>query len=245
MSANTKLLIAAGLLFAVFGAWLYLETQPAVTSSVTNGSVLVELSAEETARSFVESVLLTAPPVTDQTALQRALEFLSPELRATIDEEQAGRDLALLLGVQDVPDLGTAVIDMIEIPDETIVTIALYYSGGPTARDITLRQNDDGQWLVSAVTPGVTPSDEVEPSPGQVNDGDAEVTDQACFTGGCSRQLCGDRRILEVMTTCEWREEYACYQTAVCERQADRECGWTMTDQLVACLATAGTPSEY
>jgi len=24
-----------------------------------------------------------------------------------------------------------------------------------------------------------------------------------------------------MMTTCEWRDEYACYQTATCERQPD------------------------
>jgi hypothetical protein len=40
-----------------------------------------------------------------------------------------------------------------------------------------------------------------------------------------------------VISTCEWRDEYACYQTATCERQPDGQCGWTSTPELDACLA--------
>lgn len=56
-----------------------------------------------------------------------------------------------------------------------------------------------------------------------------------CFVGGCSGQVCSDQE--GVVSTCEWRAEYACYQTATCERQADGECGWTETPELTACLA--------
>lgn len=55
-----------------------------------------------------------------------------------------------------------------------------------------------------------------------------------CFVGGCSGQICSDRE--GVISTCEWREEYACYQSAACERQADGQCGWTQTPELNACL---------
>ena len=57
----------------------------------------------------------------------------------------------------------------------------------------------------------------------------------ACFIGGCSSQLCSDRD--DLISTCEWRDEYACYKTATCERQADGACGWTQTPELAACLA--------
>lgn len=56
----------------------------------------------------------------------------------------------------------------------------------------------------------------------------------ACYVGGCSSQVCSDRP--DVMTTCEWREEYACYRTAKCERQATGQCGWTQTEELLACV---------
>lgn len=65
----------------------------------------------------------------------------------------------------------------------------------------------------------------------------------ACVVGGCSGQLCvapGD----DAVTTCEWRDEYACYQTAECTLQANGECGWTKSDELMECLASASEPSD-
>lgn len=56
-----------------------------------------------------------------------------------------------------------------------------------------------------------------------------------CYVGGCSSQLCTDQP--NMASTCEYRDEYACYQTAVCERQTSGECGWTETAALTACLA--------
>ncbi len=54
-----------------------------------------------------------------------------------------------------------------------------------------------------------------------------------CFRTGCSSHVCADENVI---TTCEWREEYACYQKAKCERQANGKCGFTMTPELQACL---------
>jgi hypothetical protein len=59
----------------------------------------------------------------------------------------------------------------------------------------------------------------------------------ACYVGGCSSQLCSNEP--GMASTCEYREEYACYQNAVCERQTTGECGWTQTQALNACLAGA------
>jgi outer membrane murein-binding lipoprotein Lpp len=60
-----------------------------------------------------------------------------------------------------------------------------------------------------------------------------------CRVGGCSRQVCADH---DVVTTCEWRDEYACYRHAVCERQSDGTCGWTPSDELKACVEAARQP---
>ena len=57
-----------------------------------------------------------------------------------------------------------------------------------------------------------------------------------CFVGGCSSQICSDQE--GVVSACDWRDEYACYKTATCERQADGSCGWTQTAELRACLET-------
>lgn len=58
----------------------------------------------------------------------------------------------------------------------------------------------------------------------------------ACITSGCSGQVCADHAVI---TTCDWRPEYACYHSATCERQADGACGWTTTPALTSCLASA------
>jgi len=60
----------------------------------------------------------------------------------------------------------------------------------------------------------------------------------SCYVGGCSSQICSDRP--DVASTCEYRESYACYRGATCERQASGACGWTQTPQLTACLLNAG-----
>jgi hypothetical protein len=57
-----------------------------------------------------------------------------------------------------------------------------------------------------------------------------------CMKTGCSSQVCSDHAMI---TTCEWRPEYACYQKATCERQSDGNCGFTRTRELASCLATA------
>jgi hypothetical protein len=56
---------------------------------------------------------------------------------------------------------------------------------------------------------------------------------KTCIRTGCSSQVCSDKNVI---TTCEWRPEYACYQKAVCERQSNGTCGFTPSAELNACL---------
>lgn len=58
-----------------------------------------------------------------------------------------------------------------------------------------------------------------------------------CYVGGCSSQICSDDP--GAISTCEFKEEYACYQNAKCERQASGQCGWTETPDLLMCLEEA------
>ena len=59
-----------------------------------------------------------------------------------------------------------------------------------------------------------------------------------CVRSGCSGTVCVEQGD-EVMTTCEYRPEYDCYQQAACERQPTGACGWTETEQLEACIEQA------
>ncbi|WP_437808936.1 hypothetical protein [Sorangium sp. So ce1078] len=70
--------------------------------------------------------------------------------------------------------------------------------------------------------------------PGPGGGGSAGGPSGSCVVTGCSGQLCASDGII---TTCEWREEYACYADhGVCERDASGECGWRATPELEACL---------
>ncbi len=60
------------------------------------------------------------------------------------------------------------------------------------------------------------------------------LVDQTCYVGGCAGTLCSDHE--GAVSTCEYKDEYACYQSATCERQADGQCGWTQTQELLTCL---------
>lgn len=60
-----------------------------------------------------------------------------------------------------------------------------------------------------------------------------------CVVGGCSGQRCGEEGE-ELITTCEWHASYACFREAICERQDDGRCGWTMTEAAEACFEEAG-----
>lgn len=62
-------------------------------------------------------------------------------------------------------------------------------------------------------------------------------TKDQCFVGGCSGQICSDRK--DVVSNCIWTESYACYATAKCERQQNGQCGFTETPELKMCLDKA------
>jgi hypothetical protein len=61
----------------------------------------------------------------------------------------------------------------------------------------------------------------------------SSVSLKPCIKTGCSGQICADE---EMMSTCEYRAEYACYKKALCERQSNGNCGFTQTPELRSCL---------
>lgn len=84
----------------------------------------------------------------------------------------------------------------------------------------------------------VTPNPSPTPKPLPISEAPAK----RCYVGGCSSHVCSENP--DIMTTCEYREEYACYQTATCEVQTSGECGWTETEELKSCRMNAGVQSE-
>ena len=94
----------------------------------------------------------------------------------------------------------------------------------------------DSQPPSSQIKPNISTIPNEQPSPSIKQ----KVSD-SCIIGGCSSQLCVDAKMGDVASTCEWREEYRCYQSATCEMQVDGKCGWTITKELQQCLVDART----
>lgn len=66
-----------------------------------------------------------------------------------------------------------------------------------------------------------------------------------CALAGCSNIICAEEdQAPGIVTTCEYREEYACYQNARCEKQMNGQCGWTQTAELSACLEASFVESK-
>jgi hypothetical protein len=86
----------------------------------------------------------------------------------------------------------------------------------------------------SSQVPGQSPTSAPEPAPAP--------SAGECVPSGCSGTVCVAAG-KEVMTTCEYKPEYACYAKAKCEKQASGECGWTRSAEFDACIA-AGGPKE-
>lgn len=65
-----------------------------------------------------------------------------------------------------------------------------------------------------------------------------------CQVGGCGGELCTDAGAEPAVSICVVRPTDHCYQEhGVCERQ-DAGCGWTMSPELEACLAAAGSADQ-
>lgn len=88
----------------------------------------------------------------------------------------------------------------------------------------------------------VLPHETGEEEPSSETSSPVSSVGPGCAVGGCSSQICGEAGEVEDMaSTCEYREEYACYQVARCEKQSTGSCGWTETDEYNQCMANIGT----
>jgi len=57
-----------------------------------------------------------------------------------------------------------------------------------------------------------------------------------CYKTGCSGTICSDSQIT---SSCQYKDEYACYEGVECKLQANNECGWTTPQATIdSCIAT-------
>ena len=253
---NKSILVIGGIIIIALGAWWLwggVDGEPVEEGEQDEvvETVPDEEAAEMTGFGFMQDVLAAAPGGDDAAAADRVYAALSERARSEVSEDEIMRDIALFIGIQDVPEHGVSV-ENLEMHSDTEATliVGLNFSGGPAIRAIDMII-ENGEWKVDAIRTlesyppedeVVTPPDNDEvmfpPNSGE-NGGDENgaIARDGCYIGGCSSQICSEDP--DVISTCEWFEEYACYRNATCERQADGQCGWTETESLQQCIADA------
>lgn len=64
-------------------------------------------------------------------------------------------------------------------------------------------------------------------------------SDADCTTGGCSSTICQSEQGEQMMSICDWREEYACYNSISCGCNEGR-CAWEKTPAFESCIVEKG-----
>lgn len=110
-------------------------------------------------------------------------------------------------------------------------------AGNPVMESYPRQCRADGRLFVEEIDEPIVPPDDrpmpVEPD-GSIGDGAT-----GCVPAGCSGTICAElSEAANIVTTCEYRAEYACYKLTTCERQANGQCGWTQTTEFASCLAS-------
>lgn len=130
---------------------------------------------------------------------------------------------------------------------EQFLTVALFPDDG--ASEVFMEKCLRGEPVLPGDKVGSSSDEEVVVAPPLIEpSGTRSNIGAGCAVGGCSQQICGEAGEVEsVATTCEWKEEYACYRVARCEKQASGQCGWTETAESQQCRVDAnasGTVEE-
>lgn len=60
-------------------------------------------------------------------------------------------------------------------------------------------------------------------------------TDSDCVRGGCSGTICHATSQESMATTCEWKEEYGCFQKVNCGC-VEGKCNWDDNNALTECI---------
>lgn len=61
-----------------------------------------------------------------------------------------------------------------------------------------------------------------------------EKEEGRCFATGCSNEICSSEK---TSSPCIWKQEYICYQDAICAHNEEGVCSWQKTPELLNCLA--------
>jgi len=68
------------------------------------------------------------------------------------------------------------------------------------------------------------------------------LSPNTCRPAGCNNELCvADAQANDIVSTCIYKPEFACYKQARCELQNNGQCGWSQTPELISCLESSAS----
>lgn len=113
---------------------------------------LSDQEAEQVGFTFMQNFLKSGPPEPDPKAQQEAYDALSQIAKQRVAQDTLTRDLALFVGVQDIPDQGVSVEDLQREGDTATLIVGLNFSGGQSLRAVELIV-EEGEWKVNNIEP--------------------------------------------------------------------------------------------
>lgn len=222
---KTKLAIIVTVLFILGGTFAVsykkMNTQtPPVSNPVVTGTVTTLPYGSATVKVGQQAVFLrnsiTVTKVTEDSRCPDNVQCI-----------QAG---TVKIELQSVTELGTKT-DILELGKEfSLGSEKVTFTGITPNAKAGVTVNPEEYVITLTVVPDTTTATTTAVT--------TTVSKGGCYVGGCSSETCSDKQ--DMMSNCMYRPEFACYKTAVCERQATGKCGWTDTPVLQACIRDAG-----
>jgi hypothetical protein len=116
------------------------------------GTAPTDEAAEMTGTSFIQDVVASSPPTSDQNARERAFNLLSNNAQQVVGGSAQNANFAQFVGIQDVPDQGISVEDLQVNDNRATLSVGMNYSGvGQVIRNVNMVV-EDNTWKVDSVT---------------------------------------------------------------------------------------------
>ena len=116
------------------------------------------------------------------------------------------------------------------ITGAVVGALVVLYGGVFYYQHMRAGQKVDIPEQVATTTQTQTSADDTAEATSTLN---TPISTASCRVSGCSGEICAEGNLV---STCIYKAEYACYKTATCERQSTGTCGWTNTPELLACV---------
>lgn len=225
---RTTAIVASGILLivAMLGAWgIFAYVQELKPASQTPLQVATTTDAT------------TTPPVT-----QAPVNAVHPYGPVTLKIGESARFADLTITPTQITQDSRCPVDVQCIQAGTVrVSVRVNAASGQSTQTLTLNQaftTEAETITLTSVTPAKNSKTAIGTSDYRLTfDVEKRTVSKQCYVGGCSSEVCSDAP--GAVSTCIYREAFACYKTATCERQPSGKCGWTPTKELNTCLASA------